>query len=220
MVSWSSHVTDTYFAPEMSKFTAAEIRDMTQLDREQEHWLSNFLLNNVFRGRLGSPLRQQVFNFLRHSHSAFTDYELARVATMRFLDDRERVRSYLSGVGHWEDFLTHTWQANLLLSKAFMPDVKEPMFQSGDGSVNQRLHSLHTRAKHSDAAIARGDFPGESPLVVWLTNEGLKSVDASLTFSEAAEELEALAGWSDAVQDPLTMSEKIGALAHRSTSRP
>jgi hypothetical protein len=220
VVAWSSFVTDTYFAPDMSKFAAAEIRDMTRVDREQEHWLTNFMLNSVLRGRLRSPVRQQIFNFLRRSHSAFTDYELARGATMRFLDDRQRIRTYLSAVGHWEDFLAHTWQANLLLSKAFIPHIKRPLFQAEDGSVNQRLHSLHTRAKHSEEAIERGTFPGESPLVVWLTNEGLKSTDAWLTFSEAADELEALAQWSDAVQDPLTMAEKIAALTHRSETEP
>ena len=160
-----------------------------------------------------NPMRQQVLNSLRHAHSAFTDYELARDATLRFLEDRQRIRSYLTAVGHWEDFLGHTWLSNFLLAKAFEPDAKYVLYQRGDGSVNQRLHSLHNRVKHADEAIARGDLPGESPLVVWLTNDGLKSTDAWLTFSEAAEELVALARWADVVQDPLTMGAKIAALS-------
>jgi hypothetical protein len=210
---WSAHVTDTFFAPELSRFTAADIPDMTSADDQQEHWLSNYLLNSVLRGSLPSPARQQIYNFLRRSHSAFADYELARIKTEQYLADRERIRAYIAAVGHWEDFLGHVWQANEFLTKALSPEAKRPMFQPGDGSVNQRLHALHTRAKHAAEAIMRGEFLGETPLCVWLTNDGLKSTDSWLTYREAAEELQSLAAWAKVVEDPLTMKEKSSAMA-------
>ena len=52
---WSANVTDTFFAPELSMFTAAEIPDMTSADDQQEHWLSNYLLNTVLRDRCPDP---------------------------------------------------------------------------------------------------------------------------------------------------------------------
>ena len=86
------------------------------------------------------------------------------------------------------------------------------MFQPGDGSVNQRLHALHTRAKHAAEAIMRGEFLGETPLCVWLANDGLKSTDSWLTYRETGGELQSLAAWARVVEDPLTMREKIAAM--------
>ena len=42
-------------------------------------------------------------------------------------------------------------------------------------------------------------------------NDGLHSVESSLTFEEIAEMLEELAIWADAAQNPATMREKIAA---------
>lgn len=208
-VPFSAHVTDSFFAPEMSKFTTANLPDMSSTDEQQEHWLSNYMLNTVLRGRLPSPTNQQIYNFLRRSHSAFADYGLARSTTMRFLEDRNRVRAYVAAVGHWEDFLAHVWQANEFLTKGLMPENKKPMFEPGDGSANERLHALHTRAKHAAAAILRGETEGETPLCVWLSNEGLRSTDSWLTYDEVVAELVSLANWARVAEDPLTTREKL-----------
>jgi len=81
--------------------------------------------------------------------------------------------------------------------------------RAGDGSPLQRLHALHTRAKHAEAAIERGDFVEDSPLCVWLTNNGLRSTASQLAFDEIADILDDLAKWADAVQDPATMAAKL-----------
>jgi hypothetical protein len=106
-ISWAAAVTDAYFAPDFSKFTSATIPDMSAVDVEQEHWLVNYLLNTALRGRLDTPNRQQIYNFLRKTHSAFTSYGLGRKATSDFLLDRNRIGPYVSAIGHWEDFLAH-----------------------------------------------------------------------------------------------------------------
>lgn len=210
---WADSVTDTFFAPELSKFTTAEIADMQGADDQRLHWLSNYLLNSALSGAFASPARQQIYNFLRRSQSAFADYELARMATERFLGDRDHaIPAYVAAVGHWEDFLTHVWQANEFLTKVIVPGAKRPMFEPGDGSANERLHSLHTRAKHAAAAILRGELVGESPLCVWLTNDGLKSTDSWLTYEEAAEELRSLAKWARVVEHPTTARDKLTVL--------
>ena len=46
---------------------------------------------------------------------------------------------------------------------------------------------------------------------MWLKNDGLHSVESSLTFEEITEMLEDLAVWADAAQNPATMREKIAA---------
>ena len=74
------------------------------------------------------------------------------------------------------------------------------------------LHALHTRSKHAEEAIEKGNYIEDSPLCVWLTNSGLSSTDAALTFDEIAEILIYMARMANAVQDPRTMKSKIESL--------
>jgi hypothetical protein len=65
-----------------------------------------------------------------------------------------------------------------------------------------------------------GQLAPGSTLAVWLANEGLHAVDGHLTFDQIARILEELAVWSDAVQDPLTMGEKILARYPEAAASP
>jgi hypothetical protein len=151
-----------------------------------------------------SPYRQQWYYFLRRSHSAFAEYALARKATIAFISERRSLQC-LDAIGHWEAFLAYSWQAHCVLGRG-----KKDLVRERGGSVLERLNALHNRAKHADEAIERGDFFEDSPLCVWLTNDGLRSTDTSLSFEETAGILDDLAKWADAVQDPATMHEKLG----------
>jgi hypothetical protein len=138
--------------------------------------------------------------------SAFAEYALAREATTAFLTNSNRgTVAYLDAIGHWEAFLAYAWQALCFLGRG-----QKVWFEKGDGSPLERLNALHNRAKHADEAIERGEFIEDSPLCVWLTNEGLRSTDTSLSFDEISEILELLARLASAVQDPATMREKLG----------
>jgi hypothetical protein len=204
-VELSSYAKDKFVAPEMSKLTAATIRDMSHVDAQQGHWLANFILNTIFRTDVPSPLRQQIYNFLRRSHAAFAEYALAREATLGFVNgsDRSPLR-YVDVIGHWEAFLAYSWQAH-----GFIGGGERIWFEKEDGSVRQRLNELHNVAKHADKDIAKGKFIEDSPLCVWLTNDGLRSIETSLSFDEIAGILDDLAEWASLVQDLATIHEKL-----------
>ncbi|MGH9248217.1 MAG: hypothetical protein ACRD0W_01670 [Acidimicrobiales bacterium] len=211
-IRFSSYALDMYFAPRMSAFTSASIPDMSEVDAEQAHWLSNYILNSMLRAKLQTPKRQQVYNFLRRSHAAFSEYASARSCTLAFVADRDKPLCYLDAIGHWEAFLAYSWQAYLFLGAG-----QVRWFMQNDGSVLQRLNFLHNQAKHADRAIQRGEYVDDSPLCVWLTNEGLSCVGAELTFPDMAEVLTDLAEWASALQDPLTARQKLaihGAQVH------
>jgi len=189
----------------MSKFTSATLPDLSAIDSEQEHWLGNFILNSIMRANVQSPQRQRLFNFLRRSHSAFEEYSSARELTLKYLANPESKLSYLKSVGHWEALLGYIWQAyRLILPKEF-----GNLYVKGDESFFERLNNLYNKSKHVDGAIVDEKYFEDSPLCVWLTNEGLKSTDESVTFVEVVETLAQLAQLSAAVQDPLTMRDKI-----------
>ncbi len=201
---FSAYVLDKFVAPEMSKFTEADIRDMSNTDKEQEHWLANFILNNVLRATFHTPQRQQFYNFLRRSHSAFRAYADAREATLQHLANPDGFLAYIEAIGHWESFLGYCWQAY-----CFVGQGKTRWFEKNDGSVHQRLYALHHRAKHADLAIEHGHYIEDSPLCVWLTNDGLKSTETTLSFVECAEILEDLARAASTVQDPLALRNRL-----------
>jgi hypothetical protein len=207
----SDYSMDKFIAPDVSKFTRATIRDMSTIDSEQDHWQQNFILNTMLRAEVSAPQRQQLINFLRRCHSSFDEYSLARKSTLAFVLDRNLVVTYLDAIGHWEAYLAYSWQAC-----CFLGGGTPKWFKQNDGSVPERPHALHSRAKHADRAIRDGNFnDGDAPLCVWLTNDGLRNSETSLTFEEMAVFLEDLAQLASVVQDPLTMSEKLKSLVEK-----
>lgn len=205
---WSNFVTDKFIAPEMSQFTSAKLPDLSAIDSEQEFWLANYILNSILRVNIQSPERQRLFNFLRRSHSAFEEYAAARELTLTYLANPEGKLSYLKAMGHWEALLGYMWQAFRLI----LPGKFGKLYEKGEESFFERLNSLYNMSKHADGAILDGKYFEDSPLCVWLTNDGLKSTDELLTFEEIVETLTQLAHLAAAVQDPLTMIDKIKEL--------
>jgi hypothetical protein len=204
----SNYAKDKFVAPEMSTFTAASIRDMSAVSGEQDHWVLNFVLNTMLRVSVEGSIRPTLFNFLRRTEAAFREYTLARIRTLAYLANPDAVSDYLAAIAHWEVFLSQAYQAYCLFTMG-----QPTLFKRGDGSVFQRLNLLYNRAKHVESAIASHQLPEDGTIAVWLKNDGLHSIDGSLTFDEIAEILEDLSRYADAVQDPLTMREKLTVLA-------
>jgi hypothetical protein len=209
-VHLSNYAKDMFVAPEMSRFTTAWIRDMASLTTEQEHWLTNFILNTLMRARVEERVRRTLFNFLRRAQLAFREYSLARTQTMIYLSNSDALGTYVAAIGHWEMFLFQAYEAYEPLARpAVTATTKHLLFGPRDGTPHQRLHSLYNRSKHHASAIQNDQLPEDGTIAVWLVNDGLRSTDSWLTFDEMAEILDELARWSDAVQDPLGAREKI-----------
>ena len=196
---------DKFVAPEISSFTQASIPDLSGL---QERWLVSFILNSSLVVQLEDTARRTFYNFLRRVEGAFREYSSARQMTMAHLasPNPDAVSEYIIAIGHWEAFLSQAYQAWCLLARG-----QKILFTPGDGSTMQRLNLLYNRSKHAESAITAEQLPPDGTLPVWLRNDGLHSVESSLTFEEIAEMLEDLAVWADAAQNPATMREKIAA---------
>jgi serine/threonine protein kinase len=83
-------------------------------------------------------------------------------------------------------------------------------FEKRDGTVEQRLNALYNEMKHIESRIENGQMSSGSTVPVWLENEGLRSVDTTLTFAETAEVLKELAKYATAVMDPATARQRLG----------
>lgn len=194
-------------APAMSQFTTATVPDMSNHCDQSAHWVSNFILSTLLRSNVPSPTRQYMFNFLRRAEASFLQHSLAREATATFLSgSRQSPSRYMTAIFHWEVFLSQAWRSYNLLKYLF--DIQK-VFQKGDGSIEERLNLLYNQSKHAESVIKSQNIPFDATIPMWLTNNGLKSNDAYLSYAESGEVLADIAKWAQLIQDPASMREKI-----------
>lgn len=210
MGRYHNDILDRYLAPQVSRFTEADIPILDELQAVSRHWIGNHFLNSVWRRAHPEGRRQMVFNFLRRADAAIEEYVLAKAATLEFLQGGgQAVRAYTVALHHWETCLERGWLAARLFQKIF---GVEKLFDKGDGSHWERLNRLQNDAKHTDARIEAGEHPGGSPLVVWMENDGMRSLNAAVSWQEIVDFLHALRLCADIVEDPLTMKDKLEQL--------
>lgn len=198
---FSKEILDRHIAPHVSSFTKAEIPDMSTWASESPHWIANFFLNSALSASFTPPMNAYAYNFLRRAQFAFSEHHLARESTLAFLarNGQSPVR-YAAALFHWECFLGQSWHAFALLVTAWSGKA----FDTNDGSVEQRLNALYNQMKHVESRIENGQMIPGATVPVWLDNEGLRSVDAQLTYAETADVLKELAKYADALMNPQT----------------
>jgi len=206
MAQFSNYVIDKFIAPNASSFTQAEIPDMSAYDKESSHWVANFFLNSVLRAAWKPPYNAYMYNYLRRAEAAFREHHAARTETLAFIESgRQSTKRYTAALFHWEGFLGQSWHAYKTLQKCFEVEL----YKQGEGSVEERLNALYNQMKHVESRIENKQILEGATVPVWLTNQGLVSVDSALTFSETGEVLKELAKWANILQDPLSAPEKL-----------
>lgn len=209
----SSYFLDKFVAPGISGFRSAEIPNMTTYDPESRFWLANFVLNSGLGGNFLPPGNAYAYNYLRRAVAAFSEHEEARQATRGFLSsDRQSLSRYAAATTHWEFFLGQSWHAYLLLRGFFkfltQQDIPQ-VFARGQGSVEERLNDLYNSMKHVESRIENGQMIEGATVPVWLTNDGLRSTDALLSYAETGDILRDLAKWANIIVDPREMANKL-----------
>ena len=200
-IQYSAAILDNHLAPEVSTFTEADIPDMSSWSTESPHWIANFFLNSALTASFAPPMNAYAYNFLRRAQYAFSEHQIAREATLAFLSSGgQSATRYADALFHWECFLGQTWHSYALLVTAWNGRA----FEKNDGSTEQRLNALYNQMKHVESRIENGQMLDGATVPVWLDNNGLRSVDASLTFAETADVLKDLAKYADALMDPKT----------------
>jgi hypothetical protein len=199
-VTFSDAILDRHIAPGVSTFTKADIPDMSSWSKESSHWIANFFLNSL-TASFAPPMNAYAYNFLRRAQYAFSEYHLARESTLAFVaNGGQSPTRYADALFHWECFLGQSWHAFNLLVTAWNGKA----FKKNDGSIEQRLNTLYNQMKHIESRIENGQMIPGATVPVWLENEGLHSVDTSLTYAESAEILKELAKYADALMNPKT----------------
>ena len=206
MIQFSKEILEKHIAPEVSLFTEAEIPDMSNWEKEAPSWIANFFLNSAFTATFKPPMNAYAFNYLRRAQAAYIEHKQARDATYAFLQNGgQSPTRYCLALFHWETFLGQSCHAYALLLKAFQGKA----FSKGDGSLEERLNHLYNQMKHVESRIECAQMLPGATVPVWLTNDGIKSTDASMTYAETADVLKQICAWANALMNPKTANEEF-----------
>lgn len=173
----SNYMLDNFVAHKLSELTACDAPDLP----DDSAWLNTFILNTAFRVRLEPKTRAYLFNFLRRTEGAISAYRAGCAAVREYIaTPRDVLSPYFRALGQFEICVSQAYQAYELLARA----AGETIYEEGDGSREERLQKIYVDAKHMDRMISGNKLPEEATAGVWITNTGLASARAILSFTE------------------------------------
>jgi hypothetical protein len=208
----SNYSLDRFVAPHLSELSEKGTQEISAKFPQQQHWLNNFILNSILRTRYAGEAQQLVFNFLRRTEMALCEHENADAHLSRYVGSLASktplVSAYFRSLFHFESCFAQSYQAFMLLEKLLQgwKLLTTRLYEKRDGSVLQRLGTLHGLSKHSEGTMCRGEVPPERTTPLWISNSGIHSDTTMVTFDELAELLSYLGNIADRLSNPLPTS--------------
>lgn len=198
-IQFGNQPLDALFAPGISSFNKALIPDLGGECPQADHWLSNLFLNSLLGPRYNAAWKQTAVTFLFRTQNALRAYNLARTKTLEcvaaFQPGRPASKLYFEAVSHWESVLI-----NIQIAIDLYLWVIEPGAAETDDATRIRLAA--NRVKHYAEDIANRTNHGDLTLPMWLTESGIKTAAAEVTFEELAENLCEMGVAADLLQNP------------------
>ena len=213
MVTWNPDLLCRIIAPDIDQFTAAEIPDLRDKYKQHSYWLTNHFLNNTLRAPYKGWVRQYAINIIFRAEALFRYYHEARALTQEYLDGNDplnpKIAQYYRAAASWENAILHWSGCFTTIWKA----SDEPLFQPDDGSVEERIYRHWTLIKHHSSRIVEEELPDSATIPIWLTNDGLESLERSVTYAEFAGSVANMADLAEELVDPLTFAAECRKLA-------
>ncbi len=176
----TDYMLDHFVAHKLSQLTECGAAELP----EKSSWLNAFILNNLFMVNFPLKTRAYLFNFLRRAEGALSGYREARLALINYVNTpRSTIYPYFKALSLFEICVSQCYQGYELLATA----SGERFFEQGDGSAAERLQKLYVDSKHMDCMIDGEKVPLEATVPLWITNSGLESGRAALSFLELEE---------------------------------
>jgi hypothetical protein len=199
----SDYFLDNFVAHKLSLLTKCGAPELTT----NANWISAFVLTRAFTAPLPQKKRAYAFNFVRRTEGAFSAYREARTALIEYLrTPRNVVSPYFRALLNFEVCIAQCCQGYELLATA--SGQKFP--QKNDKSEAGRVYALYIDSKHMDQMIDGGKLPTEATAAIWITNIGLESKRAAVTFDELFEALHHMG----------ELADELSTLAPRTAAKP
>jgi hypothetical protein len=197
VVQFSDEFLDLFGAPELSELTRCGAKDLPNIP----DYLSSAIWNRIHGISYSKAWMLHLdLLFLRRTSAAFEEYGTALRYLRRYVEGTEAQRhelgTYLKALTHFEHSLNSLWQACEVyeqMEKAVsnVPGSKRIIFKPRDNSDLENINKLNNTAKHFSAKQAE-----DTTTPVWITNSGLKSSDAFVSFDKLHENLMALSDFA------------------------
>jgi hypothetical protein len=175
----SHYALDKFVAPKLSQLTECGAPEIAR----EINWLNPFILNGITgaRGR-NEQVAAYAMTFLRRAEGAFASYRAGRAELLQYLENRTNnmISPYFRALLNFETCLAQWCEGANVLKTAF----KKLYYEKNDQSKEERVSCLYNDSKHADERIAHGQIPAEGLSAVWITNQGLESSKAVLSFDE------------------------------------
>ncbi|MCC7427865.1 MAG: hypothetical protein IT557_13235 [Alphaproteobacteria bacterium] len=183
------------FAPRLSALKECNVPSVELHDTSAEALV---LQEAVTGTRFMGPLQALVLQYAVRVSQAAYDYNQGKMTLEGYLKVRSELKSLRLYV-HALSYLCHCL-GNLDQARRLAARIEQTLqrrdstkgaktFERRDGSVDQRINSLYGASKHMEGPIAEGQTPDNLRSLVWLTNDGVASTDASITYREIQEQI-------------------------------
>jgi hypothetical protein len=176
----------------LNKFVAHKLSFLTECGARElatnANWIGAFVLTRTLTAPLPPKTREYAFNFVRRAEGAFFAYQQARTALSEYIQTPRNVISpYFRALLNFEVCIAQSCQGMELLATS--SGKSAPWRKKNDNSELGRLYRLYIDSKHMDEMIDGGKLPAEATAAIWITNIGLESQRAAVTFDELLEVL-------------------------------
>jgi hypothetical protein len=210
LTRWNPDLLDDVLAPGISRFTDANIPDLSSEFDQSTYWMSNHFLSSATGVRYSGRGRIHLVTAILRAQLGFAAYHEARQASCEYLLGNNplnpRVRKYFALVGEWE---TCVHNIHLFIDAFNLFAKPEKAYTTGDGSEEERLCLLSNDVKHLGRAAKE-----EHCIPMWLTNDGLVSLTSNVSYLEIAKLVRTMARFADLLQHP------AGAVGYKPDTDP
>lgn len=178
----SAYALDTFVSQEISKLTSCSARSFGEEFPDREGWLTQFVLKRIFHNHVSAQRAPLAFALVRRAEAALDEWEHACAVAGT---DLRSPSNYFRALRHFEACIAALWQGLDFARKALAAKI----FQTGDGSTNERLNFIYNKSRHFDpSALPAGDLHA-----VWLSNDAVHTQEHALTFAELRDSVASLA---------------------------
>ena len=172
---FTKHAVFTFISDKITKVTDCNVADLQAEFPTARDWVSGFALMVMFVDQPKEEMRPFGMQFVRRVEMALAKYSLARADLLGLVSgNRGRWSPYFRALYHFEAAIAQLYQAHDYSRKL----LNTKLFASGDNSPLDRLNKIYGATKHQLAIL---DQP------VWLTNEGIETAEAKISFFELEE---------------------------------
>lgn len=188
MAQLSDEILNQIFGPELCQLTSCGAKELPLIP----NYLNDAVMLHIYGIKLRNPaLKNLSLAIVKNTNGAAAAYRSGRQSLLSYvtgLDQRKHLPDeYIYAVHQFEyciDRLSRAvqcfdWSGHAALPKTY---IRCKLFESGDGSILNRLSELNGIAKHFNAEQA-----SQTSAPVWLTNSGLKSAKHEIKFDELIE---------------------------------